>query len=341
MARIRCLALAMAVGIAGSSGCTVWQNARRTILSEPLAFAWKFDRQRSLKAYRSWAEQAWHDESAACPEPASEHYAFGFKDGFVDFVYAGGDGQPPPVPPRNYWNLAWRSPQGHTAADEWFAGYRHGAKVARAGGYRNLGIVYSSMRGGGRPAWSTPPMLAPPTLSEELGPPGELLPSPSTTSDIAPKANDASDAAPEVAAPQLGPPTDDAGAKADAAEPTTVPAPPAPPPSDDSAPPEKPESDDATHGAALQFRRAISAAASLMPVEPLGSAQPAGLAEPAEVSPAAHVPDAGPPAWPDPAIGAEAAATPITTEIVPASLTAEDPNAPLAPRPNVLRHPQQ
>jgi hypothetical protein len=69
----------------------------------------------------------------------------GFLDGFTDFVYAGGSGEPPPVPPRQFWNVEWRSPRGHEASQDWFSGYRHGARVARDGGFRQRAIVQSSV----------------------------------------------------------------------------------------------------------------------------------------------------------------------------------------------------
>jgi hypothetical protein len=81
-----------------------------------------------------------------CPELlGSPDYALGFRDGFVDYVYAGGNGEPPPVPPRQYWNVMLRSPEGKQLADAWFAGYRHGAQIARDGGYRDLGTIRTSL----------------------------------------------------------------------------------------------------------------------------------------------------------------------------------------------------
>ena len=166
--------LAAALGIAG--GCSVCQHARRTLIQEPSEYSSKWDRSRSLKVYRQWADQAWIAESGACPEVGSvDDYAMGFRDGFVDYVYAGGDGEPPPVPPRKFWNIAWRNPQGDAASQQWFAGYRHGAHTAREGGYRNGGIVKSSYRRGGSAApWaeSAEPAIAPPN---EMLPPGETV----------------------------------------------------------------------------------------------------------------------------------------------------------------------
>ena len=139
-----------------SSGCTVCQNAMRTMYHEPAAYSWKHDRRRSVEAYRQWADQAWLEESRMDPElPAPADYVMGFRDGFVDYVYAGGSGEPPPVPPRYFWNVVLRTPDGKQRADQWFAGYRHGALVARDGGYRELGRVHSSLFGIGTPLYAS------------------------------------------------------------------------------------------------------------------------------------------------------------------------------------------
>ena len=130
------------------SGCTVCELAMRTTKHEPEAFSWKHDRPRSTEVYEQWAEQVWGEESASCPEMATEKdYYLGFRDGFVDFIWAGGNGEPPPVPPRHLWNVMLRSPDGKRRADLWFDGYRHGARVARFGGYREMGTIRTSLAG--------------------------------------------------------------------------------------------------------------------------------------------------------------------------------------------------
>jgi len=340
------LSLVLTLVVGATSGCSVWQQARRTMLHEPRAYPWKFDRQRSLKAYRSWAEQAWQAESASCPDgPASEHFEFGFKDGFVDFVYAGGDGQPPPVPPRKYWNLTWRSLQGHSAADEWFAGYRRGAKAARAGGYRNLGIVYSSLRAGGQPAAAEPLLLGPPqATSEDVSPPDELLPAPASTVKGPPIAGGRA-TAPDVdqprgaaaeAAPVPGAPLDAGdGAEAAASGHDAPPPLPTPPASALEPSPFDARPDDSSRGAALMFRRAISAATSSLPPN---APTPAWMPSTNDPYPTSSSPvDAGPPAWPVPALGA-AFASP--DHVTPASAASYGVTPQPGTHRNVLRHPE-
>lgn len=129
-----------------SSGCAVCQYAERTTLNEPSAYWWWGDRKRSVKVYRSWADQAWIEYAGSdCGNPLSDAYETGFKDGFVDYVFAGGSGEPPPVPPRKYWNVGVRSSDAAVEAQEWFAGYRTGAQVAHNEGYRERTIVPATL----------------------------------------------------------------------------------------------------------------------------------------------------------------------------------------------------
>jgi hypothetical protein len=169
-------ACVLTVAVTIQSGCTVYQSARRTLIQEPSDFSWRVDRGRSLKVYRQWADDAWAAESGACPDVAEvDDYALGFRDGFVDFVYAGGAGEPPPVPPRKFWNIGWRTPAGAGAAQQWFAGYRHGSQVARDGGYRMSGVVNSAYAGTMPPAWSEPTSHGEP-LHETIPAPSEISP---------------------------------------------------------------------------------------------------------------------------------------------------------------------
>lgn len=191
-------------------GCTVWLNARRTILDEPAQYSWFCDRKRSVKVYKEWADRAWMEHCAAHRGMRfSEPYTAGFKDGFVDFVYAGGAGEPPPVPPRQFWNVGERNSRGHSQAEEWFAGFRRGAQVADDNGYREQTIVPASVFNFGpkQSCWegetyedsmSAVPSLAPldehhqpePVPAGDQLPQGSLdFPEPDFPSDRVPQAN--------------------------------------------------------------------------------------------------------------------------------------------------------
>lgn len=142
----RWLAIMLCLSLTGCS--SVCHLVARTTRKEPGEFSFQHDRSRSVKTYRVWAEQALQDEWQQCPDLwDSAEYRAGFRDGFIDYVYAGGCGEPPPVPPREFWNVSLRSPEGHARAQQWFNGYRHGAGTARDGGYRQLAMLQSSYVG--------------------------------------------------------------------------------------------------------------------------------------------------------------------------------------------------
>src|SRR3954463_5747428 len=113
---------------ANSVGCCRLLNlAYRTTRYEPSLYCAGCDETRSLDLYSEWADRAWNEQVAGCAETVfSSDYAIGFHAGFVDYCYAGGTGEPPPVPPRIYWNVELRSPEGKTRARDWFEGYRTG-----------------------------------------------------------------------------------------------------------------------------------------------------------------------------------------------------------------------
>ncbi|MCA9238887.1 MAG: hypothetical protein KDA37_01750, partial [Planctomycetales bacterium] len=134
------------VAFAGSTGClSVCHNASRTLCKEPKQFSWRKDRCQSMALYGSWAGQAWQERLAAGCDCETPDFAAGFQSGFVEFCYAGGSGEPPPVPPRPYWIPGNRASPYSDLAEHWFAGYRLGAQVARDGGYRDQAVVPSAL----------------------------------------------------------------------------------------------------------------------------------------------------------------------------------------------------
>lgn len=117
--------------------------------------------------YRHLGEAAWEQVCAENPGQYSVHYGRGFVDGFADFVYAGGTGEPPAVPPWRYRKAVYETPEGVQAVEDWFAGFRHGAAAAQASGLRSLVIVPVSVPA--PQAWAAPPPPAEPL--EGLPPP--------------------------------------------------------------------------------------------------------------------------------------------------------------------------
>src|SRR5690606_37794241 len=58
-------------------------------------------------------------------------FKLGFEQAYVD-VALGGSGEVPGLPPQNYWKEWARTPEGHQAAQSWFAGYAAGAPQAKS-----------------------------------------------------------------------------------------------------------------------------------------------------------------------------------------------------------------
>ena len=130
-----------------SSGCNgVFQNAFHTLIVEPFQYGAHVDRHVTSQRNFELAQRTWDEMQASAPDQeVSADYEHGFKDGYVDYLDAGGTCEPPPVPPRKYWNDTYRSPGGKQSINDWFAGFRDGATMARDGGYRELVTVPSSL----------------------------------------------------------------------------------------------------------------------------------------------------------------------------------------------------
>src|SRR5438128_981579 len=93
-----------------------------------------------------WAEQAWEQVGhTAAGSAFSEDYAQGFKDGFAEYLYEGGTGEPPLVAPNRYRAARYQTAVGYQAIQDWFAGYRHGTTAAHQSGYRQFVTGPSSL----------------------------------------------------------------------------------------------------------------------------------------------------------------------------------------------------
>ncbi|MBI1830580.1 MAG: hypothetical protein HYR84_03910, partial [Planctomycetes bacterium] len=141
--------LAVALSLAGlgilCSGCALVQDARRNLC---VSVCSPFEAHREQARNRRWAEAAW--QQLACSEhfcKKSDDYARGFKDGYVEYVFRGGDGEPPLVAPLRYRHMRYQTADGYAAIEDWFAGYRHGAALARETGARRWVTGPSSLPG--------------------------------------------------------------------------------------------------------------------------------------------------------------------------------------------------
>jgi hypothetical protein len=101
----------------------------------------KFKKLAYNTARAAW-RPAWDELCRQNPDqPYSKHYVAGFIEGYVDYLDAGGHGEPPVAAPFCYQLTKYKTPAGIEAAQEWFAGFRYGAAVARASGLRDLILV--------------------------------------------------------------------------------------------------------------------------------------------------------------------------------------------------------
>jgi hypothetical protein len=128
-------------------GCAPLKQVARVIICEPAAYCLGMDETVACMRDSDLAQEAWAHFSSAVPDnPYSEDFAAGFKDGFADYLWAGGNGEPPAIPPRQYWTPNYQSPDGIALMNDWFRGFRLGAAVARDSGYREAVIIPASTR---------------------------------------------------------------------------------------------------------------------------------------------------------------------------------------------------
>lgn len=146
------LGLALMLLSITSSGCALMEDSCRNVM---VGIKTPIEEHREKARNREWAETAWWQVSQAdrtqgpfeCCLGKSDDYAQGFKDGFAEYLYRGGDGEPPLVAPLRYRDSRYQNEAGYHAVENWFAGYRHGAAMARDSGARKWITGPSSLRG--------------------------------------------------------------------------------------------------------------------------------------------------------------------------------------------------
>jgi hypothetical protein len=67
----------------------------------------------------------------------------GYTQAYVDLA-EGGNGEVPAVPPERYWKSKYRSAEGYSRAEDWFAGYRAGVEMAQAEGISQFNTIPTS-----------------------------------------------------------------------------------------------------------------------------------------------------------------------------------------------------
>jgi hypothetical protein len=135
--------------VLSGTGCRLAHEAWHTTIAEPIHYPRNIDDKLSHRRFTSMAEIALEEAVVAARadlddyqcDPFSDDFERGFIDGFVQYMTAGGTGAPPALPPRRYWKGKFQNPSGYQQIQDWFAGYEHGAEIARASNYRTFVTV--------------------------------------------------------------------------------------------------------------------------------------------------------------------------------------------------------
>jgi hypothetical protein len=116
------------------SGCNLFKLAAFNATNEPHLYS---DQQHLKKRAYDFAQEAWLDHlshlKTDCPPKAFES---GYIDGFADYLFKGGNGAPPTVPPNYLRRYQYLSPDGHSEIEEYYSGFAAGAADAKASGQR-------------------------------------------------------------------------------------------------------------------------------------------------------------------------------------------------------------
>lgn len=115
-----------------------YHHAARNLTEKPIA---NHDERKFTKLVERRAAEAWEQLCQSSGRKHSDPYGDGFREGFVDYVEAGGTGEPPYLPPFRYRLTKYRTADGVQVIESWYAGFRHGAAVARESGLRELNYV--------------------------------------------------------------------------------------------------------------------------------------------------------------------------------------------------------
>jgi hypothetical protein len=155
-------------------GCQFVCHLGRNLVNEPLLAC---DEKATWHRCEKLGKQAWNEMVHQYGENFSCDYRKGFVDGFADYLYYGGcvgggdqggcgsgeggscAAKPseasgagtagsyvevpicPSVPPNKYRRKHYMTPEGASAVEDWYAGFRHGAATAMASGMRNLVVI--------------------------------------------------------------------------------------------------------------------------------------------------------------------------------------------------------
>jgi hypothetical protein len=164
------------------SGCGIIEYGSHNLIEAPLDQVTELG---ECVRNKHMADAAWSEFAKGDPEHVySAHFARGFKDGYADYLYAGGTGDPPVAPPWRYRKVGYETPQGVQAIEDWFAGFRQGAYAAYANGYRQFVVL--PMAVSGMPARYASQTAPPQASAEATLPPPSKMPEDEKPMPVAP-----------------------------------------------------------------------------------------------------------------------------------------------------------
>jgi hypothetical protein len=116
------------------SGCNLYKLSAYNASNEPHLYS---DQQHLKKRALDFAQEAWLEHlshlKTDCPPKAFET---GYIDGFADYLFKGGNGAPPTIPPNFLRRYQYLSPDGHSEIEDYYSGFAAGAADAKASGQR-------------------------------------------------------------------------------------------------------------------------------------------------------------------------------------------------------------
>ncbi len=113
-------------------------QAFRNAVEQPIRH---HDDKKFIKVIRKHAEEAYANSCQGSVRRPCDSFRDGFVEGFIDYVEAGGTGEPPYLPPLRYRLTHYRTENGIAVIENWYAGFRQGALAARGSGLRELNYV--------------------------------------------------------------------------------------------------------------------------------------------------------------------------------------------------------
>jgi hypothetical protein len=127
------------------SGCTLIEHGSHVLLIDPMHFSPRQSLLLTKIKNHHEAERICSEVLCELPDDSTTpDFQAGFRAGYADFLTYGGDGRPPLLPPRKYWRVRGRSPEGRRAEQDWFAGFAAGAAHAEMSERREFATVSST-----------------------------------------------------------------------------------------------------------------------------------------------------------------------------------------------------